>query len=127
MGYVENDDDMIQSAICPLTSPLSEVIEIAVMDTYVPTSHDLPCISRRLLKEMVGLEVQSEMRLNVRNGVLKSAWEEEKSCVDIELTKRLTQKMLRLYDGSSLDLTHNWRTLARAKENGCRQKLRKYQ
>jgi hypothetical protein len=120
MGYVENDDYLIQSATCPLSEPLSEIIDIAVMDTHIPISHDLPCISRRLLKEMVGLEINSEKRLNVRNGVLTSAWEEDKSCVDIELTKRLTRKMLRLYDGSRLDLTHNWRARARAKENECK-------
>jgi hypothetical protein len=119
MGYAENDDDVIRSATCPLSSALLGMIDIAIMDTYLPISHDLPCISRRLLLDMVGLKVKSEMRLNVRNGISNPTWEHDKSCVDVEITKRLTQKMLALFDGTSLDLTRDWRAHARAKDDEC--------
>lgn len=89
-------------------------------DTFLPITRDLPCISRTLLQKEVDLVLKKEMRLNVRNGGAKQPnWVLEKSCVHIEISRRLTQKMLRMYDRTEMDEGDGWHERARAKDEEC--------
>lgn len=77
-------------------------------------------MSRTLLRKEVGVVIKKEVRLNVRNGLARQAdWVLEKSCVDIELSRLLTQKMVRMYDGTEMDAGDGWRERARAKDKEC--------
>jgi hypothetical protein len=121
MGYTARKDSALEGERCPVSPMVKDIISVAVMDTYLPISHDLPCISHTLLERMVGIEILSEVKLNVRNGKETPVWELEKSCVDIELTKGLTVKLLDLYDGTQLDISGDWRNEARQSEMKCSQ------
>lgn len=119
MGYSNFRDAAFKGEErCPITDSMNQVVEIAVEDTYLPISHDLPCISRKLLKEMIGLDISEELKLNVRNGRKKTEWEMELSCIDIAISKGMTVKLVKLYDGTDLNVA-DWRSGARRAEERC--------
>lgn len=91
---------------------------MAVDDSFLPITHDLPCISKKLLVDKIGIKVKETLTLNVRNGEKKQQWL-DLSCADMELSKRMTQKMLNMYDGTDMEMDGEWISFARAKEADC--------
>lgn len=119
MGYTNfKDQDIEPHIVCPLTREMIHLIHIATADTYLPVSHDLPCMSRVLLRSMVGLEVGDTLFLNVR-GKGKPSWDMELSCFDVEIAKAMTAKMAMLYDGTDLSGVYEWRQSAKEMEQRC--------
>lgn len=106
---------------CPITSEMQQLVDIAVEDTYLPISHDLPCISRHLLKEMVGLDIQVALRRNVRNGGGNGDVQLQTniSCVDSAIARAMALKIVRLYDGTDLSVSNDWIEDARFVEARC--------
>jgi hypothetical protein len=120
MGYSNSYDGAFQDEKwCPISQHVQDLVNVAVEDTYLPISHDLPCISKLLLKEMVGLDVLDEVTVNVRGDGTKMPWEMDLSCVDIALSQGFTFKLLHLYDGTNLSLVEDWRGEARRVEETC--------
>lgn len=80
----------------------------------------MPCISKKLLKEMVGLDVQSVLRRNVRAGGGENLkLEPGISCIDVAVSKAMTVKILRLFDGRDLSMSSAWREEAMLAEEEC--------
>lgn len=120
MGYSSHFDKAFAvERTCPISDSMNQVVEIAVEDTYLPISHDLPCMSKKLLRDMVGLEILEELKLNVRNGREKVEWEMDVSCVDFALAKAMATKLVKLFDGTDLTSVENWQEGARLVEERC--------
>lgn len=120
MGYTNFKDRAVRPHIvCPLSKEMIELIQIAANDTYLAISHDLPCMSKVLLRRMVGLEIGETLFLNVRGKGKKPAWDMELSCFDIEISKTMTAKMAMLYDGTDLSGNYYWRQGAKKMERRC--------
>lgn len=121
MGYSSYKDPAYNALVtCPITSEMQQVVDIAVEDTYLPISHDLPCISRKLLREMVGLDIQTTLMRNVRAGGDEPVKLEPRiSCIDVAMARAMTVKIIRLFDGRDLSMSSAWREEARRAEEQC--------
>jgi hypothetical protein len=119
MGYADSHVRGFREETCPMSDHVKSLVETAVHDTYLPVSHDLPCISYKLVKDMLGLEILNEVQTNIRSGIGHAEWELDLSCVDIALSRGFTSKLLSLYDGTDLSKSDDWRGVARRKERDC--------
>lgn len=120
MGYSNFKDRAFRPhTVCPLSDEMRDVIRIAANDTYLPISHDLPCLSKVLLQEMVGLEIGKTLHLNVRGNGKPAKWEMDLSCFDIEISKAMTSKMVMLYDATDLSDNYYWRQSAKRIDRRC--------
>lgn len=127
MGYSNFKDRAFRPHIvCPLSQEMKDVVRIAAGDTFLPISHDLPCMSKVLIRKMVGLEIGETLHLNVRGNGKPAKWEHDLSCFDVEMSKAMTTKMAKLYDGTDLSDNYYWREGAKRIERKCIEDESKY-
>lgn len=119
MGYSGPSPLFDSSQACPISEAMRTTVGVAVEDTYLPISHDLSCMSRKMLKDMVGLEVLEELKLNLRSGRKEVEWDMDVSCIDIAIAKAMTVKLVYLFDGTDLSSAKDWRERARRIEASC--------
>lgn len=102
---------------------MQQLVDILVEDTFLPISHDLPCMSRILLQKMVGLDVNNDYKLNVRNpeGITLLNTDVDLSCIDVAISRAMALKMVRLFEETNLDehFSEDWRARALSAEEKC--------
>lgn len=134
-GYTAYKEEPYRKFLtCPISSTMQQFVDIAAEDTFLPISHDLPCVSRKLLWNIAGIDVMDGVpRLNVRDSNSSRPLTQEKetdlSCIDEALAKALALKLVRLFEGrDSLDIPPgDWKSVVRGVEEKCQQQQNRVQ